>query len=191
MVECDKNGIGEVIDVHATCDQLDKEKRYIYLLCLLFYHILFISSQLWGVIPSLLKASQMKNNTVVVPFSSFSFEYFLFVVSCFCLFDFTSSLDSVFLNFPFNLFLWNSIAEVWKGYNHSCRNGQIAEFVAISVLCYFSATLWLLKLMDSLWKSLGILIYQCTCNVVNTAIMIKKVVALVYKFVIGCFEIRL
>jgi hypothetical protein len=95
------------------------------------------------------------------------------------------------LYFPFNLFLWNSIAEIWKGYNHSCWNDQIAEFVAISVLCYFSATLWLLKVMDSLWKYLGILIYQCTCNVVKTAIMIIKVFALVYKFVIGCFEIRL
>jgi hypothetical protein len=31
--EDDTNGIGEVIDVHTTCDQLDKEKRYIYLLC--------------------------------------------------------------------------------------------------------------------------------------------------------------
>lgn len=122
--------------------------------------------------------------------SFFFFWIFPFCCLCFCLFDFTSSLDSVFLNFPFNLFLWNSIAEVWKGYNHSCRNGQIAEFVAISVLCYFSATLWLLKLMDSLWQSLGILIYQCTCNVVNTAIMIIKVFALVYKFVIGCFEIK-
>jgi hypothetical protein len=27
LAECETNGIGEVIDVHATCDQLDKEKR--------------------------------------------------------------------------------------------------------------------------------------------------------------------
>jgi hypothetical protein len=36
--EDDTNDIGEVIDVHVTCDQLDKEKRYIYLLCLLFLY---------------------------------------------------------------------------------------------------------------------------------------------------------